>query len=57
MRSKIRQYVTNTKFKACISVLAAAVMYFTPDAVDNIIETLLAAYGITVLAIEEPRKH
>jgi hypothetical protein len=52
----IKQFITDCKFKSAIAIIAAVVMYFTPDEVDHIIETLLAAYGITILATGESKE-
>jgi hypothetical protein len=38
--------VTSPKVKGIVSIAAAAVMHFTPDNVDRVIEGLLGAFGI-----------
>jgi O-methyltransferase involved in polyketide biosynthesis len=44
--SNVSKIVTSPKTKGIVSLAAAVVMYFTPDNVDRIIETLLAGFGI-----------
>lgn len=39
------------QIKGLIAITAAVVMYFTPDHIDKIIESLLAAFGISELVI------
>jgi hypothetical protein len=51
----MRDILTSSKFKALVSVTAAAVMYFTPDNIDRIIEGLLAAFGISTLVIGDKK--
>ncbi len=45
--------ITNSKVKGIVALIGAVVMYFTPDHIDAVIETLLAAFGITTLMIDE----
>lgn len=45
-------FFSNPKVKAVISIAAAVVMYFTPDHIDRVIETLLLAYGFDLLIID-----
>ena len=42
-----------TKVKGIISIVAAVVMYFTPDEVDHIIEGMLSLFGISCLMVSE----
>jgi hypothetical protein len=49
LKSMLRSEV----FRGIISIIAAIVMYYTPDQIDLIIQTLLSFYGITVLIIKE----
>jgi hypothetical protein len=53
MLHKIIELLKSDKFKGAVSVIAAVVMYFTPDHVDGIIETLLGAFGITTMIISK----
>ena len=48
---KIKELLTNEKVKGIIAITAAIIMYYTPDHVDRIIETCLAALGISKLTI------
>lgn len=43
------------KIKGLISIAAAIVMYFTPDYIDKIIESLLAAFGISEFIITKKK--
>lgn len=43
--------ITSPKFKGLVSLIAAVVMYFTPDNIDAIIESLLSAFGISQLVL------
>lgn len=45
-------FITSPKFKSVVAIVAAVVMYYTPDEVDHIIEALLGALGISTLVIE-----
>lgn len=40
-------------FKGIIAIIAAVVMYFTPDSIDTIIEILLGMFGISVLVLRK----
>ena len=45
------------KIRGIISIVAAIIMYFTPDSIDSIIEGLLLLFGIDeFLVIEKRRK-
>lgn len=35
------------KIKGAIAIIAAVIMYFTPDNVDRVIEALLTAFGVS----------
>lgn len=50
---KIREWLQNERVKGVIAIAAAVVMAFTPDSIDLIIETLLAAFGIEKLVIKK----
>lgn len=43
---KIKVFLKNEKVSGAIAIIAAIVMYFTPDSIDHIIELCLAAVGI-----------
>lgn len=43
--------ITNDKFKGIVAIIAAVVMYYTPDEIDKIIEGLLGAFGISQFLI------
>lgn len=45
--------IQNEKVQGAIAIVAAVVMYFTPDHIDVIIEGLLAALGIEKLVIRK----
>jgi hypothetical protein len=49
----LKDIITNEKAKGVIALVAAVVMWFTPDYVDAIIEAGLAAIGITKLVIRK----
>jgi len=51
--TNIIDIITSDKFKGIVALIAAVVMYFTPDHIDKIIETLLVAFGISVLIIQK----
>ena len=52
---KIIKFLNNERVKGLIAILAAITMYCTPDHIDLIIETCLAALGISKLTIEEKK--
>jgi hypothetical protein len=49
----IKTFITSEKIKGIIALIAAVVMYFTPDYIDAIIEAGLVAMGITKLVIKK----
>ena len=49
----LKSLITNEKLKGAIAIIAAVVMWFSPDSVDLVIESLLAAFGIQKLTINE----
>ncbi|GHT91726.1 hypothetical protein FACS1894122_04570 [Alphaproteobacteria bacterium] len=49
----LKDLILSEKTKGTIAIIAAAVMYFTPDYIDAIIEAGLAAVGISKLVIKE----
>ena len=53
---KIIEYLSRPKVKGVIAIVAAIVMYFTPDHIDRIIEMCLTAFGISVLSLGEKEK-
>lgn len=52
----VKDFLTSNKFKATIGLIAAIVMYFTPDHIDQIITYALTFLGIPVLVIEQGKK-
>ncbi|GHT91992.1 hypothetical protein FACS1894122_05220 [Alphaproteobacteria bacterium] len=49
----LKDLILSEKTKGTIAIVAAVVMYFTPDYIDAIIEAGLAAFGISRLVIKE----
>ncbi len=49
----IKNFLTNEKVKGALAIVAAIIMYYTPDHIDLIIETCLAAMGISKLTLEK----
>ena len=49
----LKSIITNEKVKGAIAIVAAVVMFFTPDHIDRIIELLLAAFGIQKLVLKK----
>ena len=49
----LKTIITNEKIKGTIAIAAAVVMFFTPDHIDLIIESLLAAFGIHKLVLKK----
>jgi hypothetical protein len=49
----LKDLIFSEKAKGIIAIVAAVVMYFTPDHIDRIIESLLGVYGITVLTLQK----
>ncbi len=43
---KLKAILANEKVKGAIAITAAVVMFFTPDHIDLIIESLLTAFGL-----------
>jgi hypothetical protein len=50
----IKNALTNDKVKGSIAIVAAIIMYYTPDHIDALIQGLLSMYGITVLTLGKP---
>ena len=50
---KIRQFLKTETVQGAIAIIAAVVMYFTPDNVDRIIEACLIALGVQKLVIRK----
>jgi hypothetical protein len=44
--TNLKDLILNDKTKGIIAIAAAVVMWFTPNHIDAIIETALAAFGI-----------
>ncbi|MDR2666965.1 MAG: hypothetical protein LBB34_02515 [Holosporales bacterium] len=51
----LKEIITNEKAKGVIALVAAVVMWFTPDYADAIIEASLAAIGISKLVIKDDK--
>ena len=49
----LKSIITNEKVKGAIAIVAAVVMFFTPNHIDLIIESLLAAFGIQKLVMKK----
>lgn len=49
----VKSIITNEKIKGAIAIVAAIIMFFTPDHIDLIIESLLAAFGIQKLVLKK----
>lgn len=47
----IKKILANEKTKGVLSIAAAVVMYYTPEHIDVVIESLLAALGISKLTL------
>lgn len=43
------------KIKGIVAIVAAIVMYFTPDDIDRVIEGMLALFGVSTLIITEKK--
>lgn len=53
--NSLLELLTNNKFKGIVAIVAAVLMYYTPDEIDKIIEGLLGAFGISQFMIK-PKK-
>jgi hypothetical protein len=51
--TNLKDLILNEKTKGVIATAAAVVMWFTPNHIDAVIESLLGIYGITVLTLRE----
>ncbi|MDR2067725.1 MAG: hypothetical protein LBP41_01915 [Holosporaceae bacterium] len=51
--TNLKDLITNDKTKGIIAIIAAVVMWFTPNHIDAIIEAGLAAFGISKLVIKK----
>jgi hypothetical protein len=49
----MKDLIFSEKTKGIVAIVAAVVMWFTPDHIDKIIESLLGVYGITVLTLQK----
>ncbi|GHU19021.1 hypothetical protein FACS189472_08220 [Alphaproteobacteria bacterium] len=52
----LKDLILSEKTKGTIAIIAAVVMYHTPDWIDAIIQGLLGVYGITELTLREKKK-
>lgn len=50
---KLNIFLNDEKVKGVIAIVVAIVMYWIPDHIDAVIETLLAAFGIEKLVIKK----
>ena len=46
-----KELLNNPKVQGAIAIVAAIVMYYTPDHIDRIIEAMLATLGITKITL------
>jgi hypothetical protein len=53
--TNLKEIIANEKVKGIIAIVAAVVMWFTPNHIDAIIESLLGIYGVTVLTIQKKK--
>jgi hypothetical protein len=53
--TNLKEIIANEKVKGIIAIAAAVVMWFTPNHIDRIIESLLGIYGITVLTLQKKK--
>jgi hypothetical protein len=53
MFTNLKNFILSEKTKGIIAIVAAIVMWFTPDHVDRIIELCLAALGVSKLVLKE----
>ncbi len=51
--NKIKELLGSDKVKVIVAVTAAVVMYFTPDNIDKVIETLLVLFGVDRLVLKK----
>ncbi|MBR1733943.1 MAG: hypothetical protein IJ730_00590, partial [Alphaproteobacteria bacterium] len=51
----LKSIIENEKVKGAIAIIAAVIMFYTPDHIDLLIETLLTAFGITKFVISEKK--
>ena len=49
----LKSIIENEKVKGAIAIIAAIIIFFTPDHIDVVIEALLAAFGIQKLVLEK----
>lgn len=53
----LKSIIKSERAKGIIAIIAAVVMFFTPDSIDLIIEALLAAFGIEKLVIKKEKTY
>lgn len=51
--NKILTFITGERFMGIVSLVAAGVMYFTPDHIDNVIEGFLVLIGAPKLIVRK----
>ena len=49
----LKSIIENEKVKGAIAIAAAVIMFFTPNHIDLIIESLLTAFGIQQLVLKK----
>ncbi len=49
----LKSIIENEKVKGAVAIIAAVIMFFTPNHIDLIIESLLAAFGIQKLVLKK----
>ena len=48
-----KEAIRNEKVQGAIAIVAAVIMYFTPDHIDMIIEAILTAFGIKKFVLKK----
>lgn len=49
---RVKEFTAGKTFKTAVALIAAVVMYFTPDHIDYCIITILSFFGIPPLVID-----
>ena len=49
----LKSIIENEKVKGAVAIVAAVIMFFTPNHIDLIIESLLTAFGIQQLVLKK----
>lgn len=53
---RVKEFTSGKIFKTIVALVAAVVMYFTPDHIDYCIITILSFFGIPPLIIDQYKK-